>query len=330
MAKKAFVYDGTNWIDIAQSTVDLSNYANLTTTPISGFRNAIINGDFRVWQRGTSSAMATGAGSGYLADRWAAARAAYASGGTVSRQSSGLSGFQFCSRVQRNSGNTSTAIVYYYQTLETSASIPFANSTASYSFYIRAGANFSGSIVANLFSGTATDQQNFPDAAITGVQTVVTSTLSLTTSWQRVTLSGTVSASATQLFAGFTWTPSGTAGAADYFEITGVQVERGSTATPFENRPIGTELALCQRYFWRHAPTGITYLSFVYAGSQYRITLPNPVEMRVVPTSVTSSGWAGGTTPTLGAANKHAVNFISVAGNYYIDNGTIIDVSAEL
>ena len=34
------------------------------------------------------------------------------------------------------------------------------------------------------------------------------------------------------------------------FNITGVQVELGSTATPFEFRPIGTELALCQRYYY--------------------------------------------------------------------------------
>lgn len=214
-----------------------------------GFRNVLINGDFRIWQRGTSAAMATSSGTGYLADRWTAARASYTSGGTVSRQTANLEGFQFCSRVQRNSGNTSTATTWYFQTLESVASIPLANKPVVLSFYIRAGANFSGSIKALLYSGTATDQQNFPDAAITGSATVIDSALSLTTSWQRVILYGNVSSSATQLFVGFEWIPSGTAGASDFFEVTGVQLEQNLQPTTFEQRPIGVELGLCQRYY---------------------------------------------------------------------------------
>ena len=217
-----------------------------------GFRNVLINGDFKVWQRGTSKAMATSSGTGFIADRWTGARAGYAAGGTVSRQTASLDGFQYCSRVQRDSGNTSTAVVYYFQTLESVTSIPLANKPVVYSFYIRAGANFSGSIVAKLYSGTATDQVNYPDGGITGSATVITSTLSLTTSWQRVVLYGNVASTATQLFTGFEWTPSGTAGTNDYYEITGVQLEQNYQPTPFEQRPISVELALCQRYFWRH------------------------------------------------------------------------------
>lgn len=214
-----------------------------------GFRNVLINGDFKIWQRGTSKAMATGFGTGYLADRWTGARSAYTAGGTVSRQTASLDGFQYCSRIQRDSGNTSTATFYYYQTLETVTSIPLANKPVVYSFYIRAGANFSGAVTARLYSGTATDQSNYPDTAITGQATVISSALTITTTWQRVILYGSVASSATQLFVGFDWTPSGTAGAADYFEVTGVQLEQNYQPTPFEQRPIGVELALCQRYY---------------------------------------------------------------------------------
>ena len=68
MAKKAFVYDGTNWIDIAQSTADLSNYAYIPSTQFS-FRNKIINGDFRINQRVYTSASNLASGA-YGFDRW--------------------------------------------------------------------------------------------------------------------------------------------------------------------------------------------------------------------------------------------------------------------
>ena len=68
MAKKAFVYDGTNWIDIAQSTADLSGYPALATNQF-GFRNKIINGDFRINQRVYISASNLASGS-YGFDRW--------------------------------------------------------------------------------------------------------------------------------------------------------------------------------------------------------------------------------------------------------------------
>jgi hypothetical protein len=259
-----------------------------------GFRNLLINGDFGIWQRGTSGAMATGSYTGFLADRWTAARASYAAGGTVSRQLASLEGFQYCSRVQRNSGNTDTARTWYFQTMETANSIPVAGKTVTYSFYIRAGANFSGSLKALLYSGTATDGANFPDGAITGSVTVIESTLSLTTSWQRVVLSGRVGSSATQLFAGFEWNPSGTAGAADFFEITGVQLEANTQPTPFEQLPIGVELALCQRYFQTIGPDRMwaynRYWNVGLSGGDQTIQFEWKTTMRTAPTVTTTAG----------------------------------------
>jgi hypothetical protein len=303
-----------------------------------GFRNVLINGDFKVWQRGTTKAMATGSGTGFIADRWTGARAGYAAGGTVSRQTASLDGFQYCSRVQRDSGNTSTAIAYYFQTLESVTSIPLANKPVVYSFYIRAGANFSGSIVAKIYSGTATDQVNYPDGGITGSATVVTSTLSLTTSWQRVVLYGNVGATATQLFAGFEWTPSGTAGAADYYEITGVQLEQNLQPTPFEQRPIGTELALCQRYYWRYYGNAGGYSRFPSTGASFNGTswqgvLNTPITMRTVPSLVESSGVgctdnvsfdsAAFTSVSVATGQSHINGvFIQCSGGSGINNGT--------
>ena len=82
----------------------------------------------------------------------------------------------------------------------------------------------------------------------------------------------------------------GTNGATFY--ITGVQLEKGSTATSFDYRPYGTELALCQRYYFRKA-TGS--LSAIGVGSYYSTTqiftmFDLPVQMRATPSLDAASG----------------------------------------
>jgi hypothetical protein len=74
----------------------------------------------------------------------------------------------------------------------------------------------------------------------------------------------------------------GTNGATFY--ITGVQLEKGSTATSFDYRPYGTELALCQRYYWNIGPTFESFQGFVAAGSQGGDAYVRyPVPMRTTP-----------------------------------------------
>jgi hypothetical protein len=66
----------------------------------------------------------------------------------------------------------------------------------------------------------------------------------------------------------------------NYWQITGVQLEVGESATEFEHRPYTTELQLCQRYYWKN--TGNIY-GGDWAGNGM-ITYPYPVEMRAIPT----------------------------------------------
>ena len=256
-------------------------------SPYQGFRNKVINGNMSVWQRGTSVAVGT---LGYTADRWF--HQSY-NGATISRQptsdTSVLPNVQYCARVQRNSGVTSTNFMYFTQSMETQESIKVSGKTITLSFYARKGANFSATsnaFKAELFYGTGTDQNMI--LGYTGQAQLFTSTFTLTSSWVRYSVTATIPVTSTEITPLFGYTPTGTAGANDWFEITGVQLEEGSVATPFEQRPIGTELALCQRYYWRWIATStVSYYSMIQlrGGTVFALgaTLTFPATMRTTP-----------------------------------------------
>jgi hypothetical protein len=87
----------------------------------------------------------------------------------------------------------------------------------------------------------------------------------------------------------------GTNGATFY--ITGVQLEKGTTATSFDYRPYGTELALCQRYYYRVGPSlgneaNVSLNGFAATTTVGILTVPFPVTMRIAPTALEQSGTA--------------------------------------
>jgi hypothetical protein len=279
-------------------------------------QNPILNSSFQVWQRGTS--ISYNNNQAYSADRWLAQ---LASVGTVSRQVTGdttnLPNIQYCARLQRNSGQTPTSAHYLYQNFESINSIPFAGKTVTYSFYARKGANYSATsnaLVANLFSGTGTDQNVL--STYTGFTTVASTTATLTATWQRFSVTGTVATSATELSLGFSFTPTGTAGADDYFEVTGVQLEVGSVATPFKTYAgtIQGELAACQRYFYRANATSYSNTSFAmgyaYAtnGASYLFNLP-VTQRSASPTLTISAGGDFQVGGTSGGVGVTSINF---------------------
>lgn len=283
------VLTATNMNDVT-GTLNLLQSAQLAAA-----KNKIINADMGIWQRGTS--IAVGAATVFTADRFQANRAGAVTGLTVSRQvtndTTNLPFIQYCARVQRDSGNTSTAANSFWQNVETINSIPFAGKTVTISFYARAGANFSATssvLQYNLYSGTGTDQ-NVNTTGFTGSTQVITGNATLTTSWQRFTKTGTVAATATQLAVLMVNSNTGTAGANDYYEITGLQVEAASNASPFQTASgsIGGELALCQRYYTRFTASDLfTTFGIGSADSltSSKIVINFPVTLRTAPSAL--------------------------------------------
>ena len=271
-------------------------------------KNKIINGDFGIWQRGTS--ITYGGSIQYIADRWS-----YGSGNlgaTISQQSSGLTGLPYAMRIQRPSGYTNTAPMKMHQNLESKTSYIMAGQTVTLSFYARAGANFSPSssqIAVYIYSGTGTDEN--VDSSYTGQATVASLTPTLTTSWQRFTLTGTVASNATELALRFQSTPTGTAGTNDYYDITGVQLEIGAVATPFSTASgtVQGELALCQRYYWQIYGNKGIFTGFAASGSNINAVMNFPTEMRTSPTL------------TVSAASDFAVNGVGNLSSISIDSG---------
>ena len=132
------------------------------------------------------------------------------------------------------------------------------------------------------------------------------------------TYSGTASAWAGAEYYSATCSTNVMATLSNTFYITGVQLEAGSTATPFEQRLYGTELALCQRYYFKFLASTSNWLGGAgYSGSTTtaRTSITFPVQMRTSPTAIDTSGTASdyrilpanvalNAVPTLNLANQ--------------------------
>lgn len=256
-------------------------------------KNAIINGGFDIWQRGTSVSVSASQSNIYTADRWSMGTNTNQAC-TVSRQATGdttnLPNIQYCARVQRNSGQTGTGLIPFTQALETTNSIPFNNKIITLSFYARAGANYSASsnvLNVQLYSGTGTDQNLW---AYTGGILLLNASPTLTTTWQKFSYPLTVGSAINELGFQFNYTPTGTAGAADYYEITGVQLELGSVATAFA-RNAGTiqgELAACQRYYEVGSSVD-GWSGYAVNANTYYLSIPFKVQKRTSSPTMTTT-----------------------------------------
>ena len=249
-------------------------------------KNKIINGDFGVWQRGTSFTP-TGATT-YTVDRGAC----YFNGTgsvTVSRQSftpgtapvTGYEYLYFYRYAQTTAGTGQTYGAVYYQPIE--GVNTFAGQTVTVSFWAKADSSRSYPVYLD---------QNFGSGGSAVVSTTV-GTAALTTSWQRFTF--------TVALPSITGKTIGTNSALNFyinisannavqtFDLFGVQLEAGSVATAFQTAT-GTlqgELALCQRYFY--ATTGlssnpISQASYYSTTAAYCL-VPLPVTMRTTPSA---------------------------------------------
>jgi hypothetical protein len=310
-ARLAVSDDGSTLVaDSAAST-------GLRYTSGIGLTQPVINGAFDVWQRGTSINTSGSSVKNYTADQWNLYRGALVGGATVSRQdvndTTNLPSIQYCARVSRTAGNTGTERIGFEFSAETANSIPLVGKTVTLSFYARKGADFSAAssiLPFSLVQGTGTDQ-SCANTGFTGQSNAISGNATLTTTWQRFSATGTIATTSKEIGISFLHNPSGTAGAADYYEVTGVQIDVGNVALPFR-RAGGTiqgELAACQRYYYKMTSvSGVDPFGTGPANSTTTVQIITalPVTMRTAPTAAYTGTFrvgGGGTVTGITAAN---------------------------
>ena len=292
----------------------------LTNSQIGGRRNIVINGAMQVAQRATS-ATRVGASAGYFTcDRWKAELGNSAGRFTMSQTSDGPTGFANCLKLDCTTADTSIAsneFLYIAQSLE-GQDVQLLNKgvtgakQVTLSFYVKASSALNlvaeiqdydnGRIIAKSYATTTdwvrhemifdadTDDGSSPLDDDNGASLAVNFWLhggsnftsgTLNTSWQNRT-------DANRFVGGDSFFSS----TDNNFFLTGVQLEVGSQATPFEHRSFGEELALCQRYYavvahGASSQDGTSHpvsMGAMYNSSTLYSNLELPCDMRTTPT----------------------------------------------
>lgn len=231
----------------------------------SGFKNLIINGGFDVWQRGNSF-NSVGIGD-YTTDRWGN----WLGSINISKHSDDIYG-----NYAKITGTSGTG-VYFTQKIENPELLQ--NKRLTVSFYAKASESVNiNQKVRIAHTGGNYDRNNI-------------SNIDLTTSWQKHSFTFDVNgldySYNDSSYLDIQLISNSNINGID-IDIAQVQLEEGSVATPFEQRPYGLELSLCQRYYWRIQGRSSDQISVcvapVIVSGRFSPILVFPTEMRSIPT----------------------------------------------
>jgi len=288
---------------------------------LAGLRNRVINGNMTICQRATSTAGVTGSTQTFLVDRFRTGGQATSGVFTTSQSSDVPSGlYSFSARIAVTTADTaiaSTDVLGIVQPIEGYNIRDLFGTTFTLSFWVRSSKT---GIHCVAFSNGSADRSYVVEYTISVANTweykTITVSGGLTTAgtWDLANGAGVslrftlMAGSSFQTTAG-AWNTGnffGTSGQVNcldsntnIFAITNVQLEIGPVATPFEQRPIGMELALCQRYALKleqNAFWGIGYLRT--GGTNSYGIIPTPVSMRATPS----------VTPTTGGGSVYSID----------------------
>jgi len=351
--------------NITLDTVGNAAFGGMPYGASSFKRNRIINGNMGIWQRGTSLAVPLSSSGNYIVDRFAVNNSVSTAAATISQSTDvplGVAQYSVLLTVTATQSTVNSGNFYgFWQGIEgyNIADLAYGTSSAktlTLSFWVKS--SVTGTFVANMYQTNSTNPRVFPytyTISAANTWTYVTVTISGDTvsnalpvtnaaalelywytmlsssyangtlnTWNANTSSNQYGGSSTgvNLFAtsGATW------------QITGVQLEVGSVATPYEFNPYNDQLAQCQRYCYRPVGTdGHNWLSAAGGWSNTTSALIGgtfPVQMRATPSlttdSATLSNYAVYATSgaTFNAVTSLSVNAVTGTFNYLLNVGT--------
>jgi hypothetical protein len=280
----------------------------------AGRRNLIINGAMQVAQRGTSQ---TTSAYGSV-DRWYI----YSSGGTFTQQTSsppeGFSHYLTCT--------SATGSVIVSQAIELpatgSAGVFYNGQTITISYYAK--------------STSAGDALHNPISFRNGITSIAdlvsvesdsSDTNVLTTSWARYSKTYTIGVNPNSNNTCLVIQPRTSGAPSGDISITGIQLELGKVATPFEHRSYGEELALCQRYYqYGQTRGGIPMYDTYgfYPPTHFNTSMRSNPTVSVTATEFRPTGSGGQTPAYISSQNQLPDGFgviVQASSSYQDQNG---------
>lgn len=264
--------NGQNPASEAITVTQLSG-ASRASAGSGGWRNVLVGGDFgtNLWQRGTAASADISNTLTYDADQWWNLGGA-SSAINVTKETGAAditAAFAASLRFQRKSANADVAAICTGQVLTSANSTRFQSKVTEFIVHLLAGANFSAAssqVTITIGYGTGSDQSaaTFAAGTWTGYTAAVAQTTTISTTWNRYSAVASIPATATQVGVKICYTPVGTAGANDWIELAGAQLDdnpaavayNGSTSATgnmasFERVPASIEALREYAYFYR-------------------------------------------------------------------------------
>lgn len=335
--------------EVATGTNDTKYTTPLAVAPYANnylFRQAIINGNFDVWQRGTT--FTTPNDDTYIADRWNAL--VDGNGSWTFSQSTDVplvnsipSMSKYSLKCVNVTTNKQCGIV---QILENIDAVKIIGKDVSLSF---AAKTTTGKVISNLrasllvWSGTAdtvtsdvvgtwAGNGTNPTWASSWTAEVAGTNKSLTTDWQTFTIENvSLTAGATNNLAVVIWVDDTTITTGDEFYITQVQLCAGDVALPFMPKSYEEELRVCQRYYFQLTAQYMRIIGYSEGGIDVYLTFHTPQQMRISPifaiTGSRGTDWilrkeVDNSTNTTGTLSTGAMSYVETQLTLFIGSGT--------